>query len=205
MAFPGIRNVLIISALLSQCQIMVTAQEVPITLPETVVEADSPATADNPSAQANGEPSPQVQAPGNVLDDSSAEGGNQQNASPQAANARAAPSNSFASTSIGAGANSTGLSSPAVSRATNLLNQAESASSGVYGQAELDFRSINRPGDVLEVIPGFIATQHSGTGKANQYFVRGINLDHGTDFALRVDDVPINFCPRMVTVKAISM
>jgi len=41
-------------------------------------------------------------------------------------------------------------------------------------------------------VPGVIATQHSGTGKANQYFLRGFNLDHGTDFAGFVDGVPIN-------------
>ncbi len=81
---------------------------------------------------------------------------------------------------------------PIIGRAENLLGETTSASTGRFGQAELDFRPINRPGDVLELIPGFIATQHSGTGKANQYFVRGINLDHGTDFALRVDGVPMN-------------
>ncbi len=77
-------------------------------------------------------------------------------------------------------------------RSDDLLGETSTASTGRYGQADLDFRPINRPGDVLELIPGLIATQHSGTGKANQYFVRGINLDHGTDFALRVDGVPMN-------------
>ena len=49
-----------------------------------------------------------------------------------------------------------------------------------------------RPGEVLEAVPGLIVTQHSGEGKANQYFLRGYNLDHGTDLAISVDDVPIN-------------
>ena len=49
-----------------------------------------------------------------------------------------------------------------------------------------------RPGEVLEVVPGLIVTQHSGDGKANQYFLRGFNLDHGTDFATRVDGIPVN-------------
>ncbi|MCC9603271.1 TonB-dependent receptor plug domain-containing protein [Stieleria sp. JC731] len=79
-----------------------------------------------------------------------------------------------------------------ISREDSLLGQASSASTGAYGQTDLQSRPINRPGDVLELIPGFIATQHSGTGKANQYFVRGINLDHGTDFAVRVDGIPMN-------------
>ncbi len=80
----------------------------------------------------------------------------------------------------------------AIGRGENLLGETNSASSGRIGQAQLDFRPLNRPGDVLETIPGLIATQHSGTGKANQYFVRGINLDHGTDFAIRIDGVPMN-------------
>ena len=49
-----------------------------------------------------------------------------------------------------------------------------------------------RTGEVLEVVPGLIVTQHSGDGKANQYFLRGFNLDHGTDFATRVDGMPVN-------------
>jgi len=77
-------------------------------------------------------------------------------------------------------------------RGQDLIGQAPSASEGRFGQAQLEYRPLNRAGDVLEQVPGMIATQHSGTGKANQYFVRGINLDHGTDFAVRVDGVPIN-------------
>ncbi|MEO8165319.1 MAG: TonB-dependent receptor plug domain-containing protein, partial [Betaproteobacteria bacterium] len=79
-----------------------------------------------------------------------------------------------------------------IGRGQDLIGQTPSASEGRFGQEQLDFRPLNRAGDVLELIPGVIATQHSGTGKANQYFVRGINLDHGTDFALRVDGVPMN-------------
>ena len=44
----------------------------------------------------------------------------------------------------------------------------------------------------LEVVPGLIVTQHSGEGKANQYFLRGFNLDHGTDLAIKVDGMPVN-------------
>src|SRR4051812_49091425 len=49
-----------------------------------------------------------------------------------------------------------------------------------------------RPGEVLETVPGLIVTQHSGEGKANQYFLRGFNLDHGTDLAITVDGMPLN-------------
>ena len=51
---------------------------------------------------------------------------------------------------------------------------------------------MTRPGEILEAVPGLIVTQHSGEGKANQYFLRGYNLDHGTDLAISVDDMPIN-------------
>src|SRR4029450_11375453 len=49
-----------------------------------------------------------------------------------------------------------------------------------------------RPGEVLEATPGLVITQHSGEGKANQYFLRGFNLDHGTDLAITVDGMPVN-------------
>jgi len=57
---------------------------------------------------------------------------------------------------------------------------------------EVNARPVTRPGEVLETAPGLIVTQHSGEGKANQYFLRGYNLDHGTDMAIYVDDMPIN-------------
>ena len=57
---------------------------------------------------------------------------------------------------------------------------------------QLDLRPVLRTGELLEVVPGLIVTQHSGDGKANQYFLRGFNLDHGTDLATSVDGVPVN-------------
>ena len=77
-------------------------------------------------------------------------------------------------------------------RRTNLVGAAISASEGVVGPDEIDERPRLRPGDLLEFVPGLVATQHSGSGKANQYFLRGFNLDHGTDFASFVDDMPAN-------------
>ena len=56
----------------------------------------------------------------------------------------------------------------------------------------LNTRPIERPGEMLEAAPGLIVTQHSGEGKANQYFLRGMNLDHGTDLAIWLDGMPIN-------------
>lgn len=77
-------------------------------------------------------------------------------------------------------------------RADSLLGVADAASQGTVGAEQLERRPILRTGELLETVPGFIATQHSSSGKANQYFLRGFNLDHGTDFATHVDGVPIN-------------
>jgi hypothetical protein len=77
-------------------------------------------------------------------------------------------------------------------RADEMIRVAESASEGVTGHRDLAARPILRPGELLETVPGMVATQHSGGGKANQYFVRGFNLDHGTDFRLTVDGAPVN-------------
>ena len=67
-----------------------------------------------------------------------------------------------------------------------------SASQGVVGAEQLEMRPVLRAGELLEVVPGLIVTQHSGDGKATQYFLRGFNLDHGTDLATSVDGVPVN-------------
>ena len=69
---------------------------------------------------------------------------------------------------------------------------AGAASEGVVSGARLTMVPLLRPAETLELVPGLIATQHAGDGKANQYFLRGFNLDHGTDFATWVDGVPVN-------------
>ena len=77
-------------------------------------------------------------------------------------------------------------------RAKDLIGIAASASQGEVSQAQFEYRPLSRSGELLEVIPGVLATQHSGSGKANQYFLRGFNLDHGTDFTTYVDGIPMN-------------
>lgn len=72
------------------------------------------------------------------------------------------------------------------------VSNVTAASQGDVDQAEIDGQALLRPAAVLENVPGLIVTQHSGEGKANQYFLRAFNLDHGTDFALEVDDMPVN-------------
>ena len=91
-----------------------------------------------------------------------------------------------------AGEDSDKVSIVVTGRATDLIGSATAASEGIVGKVDLEDRPIQRIAELLEVIPGFIATQHSGGGKANQYFLRGFNLDHGTDFAAFHDGVPVN-------------
>ncbi|MBV8404806.1 MAG: TonB-dependent receptor [Gammaproteobacteria bacterium] len=73
-----------------------------------------------------------------------------------------------------------------------LLGTVSSASEGVVAQQEIQLAPAYRPGQILETVPGLIVTLHSGEGKANQYLMRGYNLDHGTDLATVVDGMPIN-------------
>ncbi|MGF6528092.1 TonB-dependent receptor [Variovorax sp. PvP013] len=72
------------------------------------------------------------------------------------------------------------------------IGTADSASEGAVERDSYQSRPKLRPGDIVEAVPGVVATQHSGDGKANQYFLRGFNLDHGTDFAVTVDGMPVN-------------
>jgi hypothetical protein len=77
-------------------------------------------------------------------------------------------------------------------RADDLIGSASSASEVTVGAEELRNRPLLRAGEILETLPGLIITQHAGGGKANQYFLRGFNLDHGTDFAIFLDGMPVN-------------
>lgn len=77
-------------------------------------------------------------------------------------------------------------------RRQNLVGDAISASEGIVGRSDIADHPLLRTGDLLEFVPGLIATAHSGSGKANQYFLRGFNLDHGTDFSTSIDGMPVN-------------
>ena len=76
---------------------------------------------------------------------------------------------------------------------SSLVGFATSASQGAVTGRQVAARPIMRAGEVLETVPGLIASQHSGEGKANQYYLRGFNLDHGTDFATSLAGMPVNF------------
>ncbi|HEY4448599.1 MAG TPA: TonB-dependent receptor [Steroidobacteraceae bacterium] len=94
----------------------------------------------------------------------------------------------------GADAAASALDEVVVTSTRQLTQQPEldAASAGTVTREELENRPLLRPAEVLEAVPGLLVTQHSGDGKANQYFLRGFNLDHGTDFATSVDGVPVN-------------
>jgi outer membrane cobalamin receptor len=74
----------------------------------------------------------------------------------------------------------------------SLLESAETANTGVVTRQQLDARTVYRPGEVLEATPGLVASQHSGEGKANQFYLRGFNLDHGTDLRTTIDGMTVN-------------
>jgi len=77
-------------------------------------------------------------------------------------------------------------------RAQELVGLASTASEGLVGYDDIRLPPLLRVGELVEAVPGMVATQHSGTGKANQYFLRGFNLDHGTDFSAHAGRVPVN-------------
>jgi len=74
----------------------------------------------------------------------------------------------------------------------SVLGEASTANQGVVTQEQLDARTVYRPGETLEAMPGLIVSQHSGEGKANQYYLRGFNLDHGTDLRTTIDGMLVN-------------
>jgi hypothetical protein len=80
----------------------------------------------------------------------------------------------------------------AVGRSANLVGTASAASEGTISAQDIADRPILRPGELLETIPGLVISQHSGEGKANQYYLRGFQLDHGTDLESTIGGIPIN-------------
>ena len=74
----------------------------------------------------------------------------------------------------------------------SVLGEAGTANEGVVTQQQLEARTVYRPGELLEAVPGLIVSQHSGEGKANQFYLRGFNLDHGTDLRTTIDGMLIN-------------
>jgi hypothetical protein len=92
----------------------------------------------------------------------------------------------------GVGASAVATEVVVTGRDSDLVGVADTSNQGTIGSDEIDRRPLLRPAEVLEAIPGLVITQHSGPGKANQYFLRGFQLDHGTDFAVSLEGVPQN-------------
>lgn len=69
---------------------------------------------------------------------------------------------------------------------------ADAANVGTVTQKQIEARTVYRPGELLEATPGLVVSQHSGEGKANQFYLRGFNLDHGTDLRTTVDGMLVN-------------
>jgi TonB-dependent receptor-like protein len=103
----------------------------------------------------------------------------------------AAPSPSAAASASAAPLREVGRAT-ATGRSANLIGKASAASQGTISQEQIATRPVLRPGEVLEAIPGLVISQHSGEGKANQYYLRGFQLDHGTDLESTVAGVPVN-------------
>jgi len=77
-------------------------------------------------------------------------------------------------------------------REFDLIDRSDSASEGLITQIEIRERPFFRSSDLFEYIPGMVAVHHSGGGKGSLFFLRGINLDHGTDFLMRFEGMPVN-------------
>ncbi|WP_312015276.1 TonB-dependent receptor plug domain-containing protein [Bradyrhizobium liaoningense] len=92
--------------------------------------------------------------------------------------------------SSGSGSGGGSATDAAAERAAAM--QPTAASAVTFTGQQVNAIPFSRPGEALEIVPGLIVTQHSGEGKANQYFLRGFNLDHGTDLAISVDGMPVN-------------
>ena len=98
-----------------------------------------------------------------------------------------------AGTALAGGVTAASLEEVTVSAQRIALTGApRAASEGTVLSEQLGNRPLLRTGELLEVVPGLIVTQHTGDGKANQYFLRGFNLDHGTDFLTRVEGMTVN-------------
>ena len=98
----------------------------------------------------------------------------------------------FASPGAQAGGNQELEKVVVIGNATNLVGVADSANVGTVTQKQLEARTVYRPGELLEATPGLVVSQHSGEGKANQFYLRGFNLDHGTDLRTTVDGMLVN-------------
>jgi hypothetical protein len=79
-----------------------------------------------------------------------------------------------------------------IGRGERRVGSDRAASAGAISGEDIRTRPLLRANELAEAVPGLLAVQHSGGGKAAQYYIRGYNLDHGTDFSISLDGVPMN-------------
>jgi len=72
------------------------------------------------------------------------------------------------------------------------VNTKRSLGLNTLGQVDIMLRPVNTSQDILRIVPGVFIAQHAGGGKAEQIFLRGYDIDHGTDINLSVDGMPVN-------------
>ncbi len=73
-----------------------------------------------------------------------------------------------------------------------VISAPEIANLRTLSQVDIQLRPVRSAQDVLRIVPGLITAQHAGGGKAEQIFLRGFDIDHGTDVAIEVDGLPVN-------------
>jgi TonB-dependent Receptor Plug Domain len=153
-----------------------TATQTGTTLPTVVVEA--PSTAAKFAPRKSGSPQNERRLP-------------VAKRTPAAPASQIAPSVPLSAPAVG-NPTSWPPSVDAIAATHSAIGQAPSASAGTIGVDRLAAHTPFRPAEILETVPGLVVTQHSGEGKANQYYLRGFNLDHGTDIAIVLDGMPLN-------------
>lgn len=72
------------------------------------------------------------------------------------------------------------------------INSRKTSGQNTLSGVDINLRPLNNSQDVLRIIPGLFIAQHAGGGKAEQIFLRGFDIDHGTDIAITVDGLPVN-------------
>ncbi|MEQ1677274.1 MAG: TonB-dependent receptor [Chitinophagaceae bacterium] len=72
------------------------------------------------------------------------------------------------------------------------INSKRTTGLNTISAVDIRLRPVNTSQDVLRIVPGLFIAQHAGGGKAEQIFLRGFDIDHGTDISIMVDGMPVN-------------
>ncbi|RTY85973.1 TonB-dependent receptor [Flavobacterium sp. RSP15] len=77
-------------------------------------------------------------------------------------------------------------------RLNEIVIQPKLSAMNVISKIDLETTPVNSSQEILRKVPGLFIGQHAGGGKAEQIFLRGFDIDHGTDIAISVDGMPVN-------------